>query len=89
MSSKRSVVNTPLYRGRIPSLDNRNPFLMRSVSKLARPSVSAFNNAARAYSTGTPGAPVFCDKNTKLICQGFTGKQVNISALLMESVGVY
>merc|ERR1711959_832747 len=40
---------------------------MRSVSKLARP--------VRSFTTGTPGAPVFCDKNTKLICQGFTGKQ--------------
>merc|ERR1719506_2503696 len=30
---------------------------------------------ARSFSTGTPGAPVFVDKNTKLICQGFTGKQ--------------
>merc|ERR1711981_1130258 len=40
---------------------------MRSVSKLARP--------VRAFSTGTPGANVFVDKNTKLICQGFTGKQ--------------
>merc|ERR1712230_155446 len=44
---------------------------MRSISKLARPAVSS----ARAFGTGTPGAPVFCDKNTKLICQGFTGKQ--------------
>jgi len=43
------------------------------IARIARPSVAA----ARAYSTGTgtPGAPVFCDKNTKLICQGFTGKQ--------------
>jgi succinyl-CoA synthetase alpha subunit len=34
-------------------------------------------SSVRAYTTGTgtPGAPVFCDKNTKLICQGFTGKQ--------------
>merc|ERR1711981_315760 len=40
---------------------------MRSVSKLARP--------VRAFSTGTPGANVFVDKTTKLICQGFTGKQ--------------
>merc|ERR1739848_528583 len=30
---------------------------------------------ARSFSTGTPGAPVFVDKNTKVICQGFTGKQ--------------
>merc|ERR1711939_177866 len=44
---------------------------MRSISKLARPAVSS----ARAFGTGTPGAPVFVDKNTKLICQGFTGKQ--------------
>merc|ERR1712159_804575 len=43
------------------------PQRMRSISKLARP--------VRSFSTGTPGAPVFCDKNTKLICQGFTGKQ--------------
>merc|ERR1712164_57587 len=43
------------------------PQRMRSISKLARP--------VRAFSTGTPGANVFVDKNTKLICQGFTGKQ--------------
>jgi succinyl-CoA synthetase alpha subunit len=29
----------------------------------------------RSFTTGTPGANVFVDKNTKLICQGFTGKQ--------------
>merc|ERR1712159_442005 len=39
----------------------------RQVPKLVKP--------IRSFSTGTPGAPVFCDKNTKLICQGFTGKQ--------------
>merc|ERR1719305_1888901 len=45
---------------------------MRSaVAKLSRPALSM----VRGYGTGTPGAPVFCDKNTKLICQGFTGKQ--------------
>merc|ERR1711998_186246 len=47
---------------------------MRStLSRVPRVAASTF----RAYSTGTgtPGAPVFCDKNTKLICQGFTGKQ--------------
>merc|ERR1711934_1248659 len=31
--------------------------------------------ATRSLTTGTPGAPVFVDKNTKIICQGFTGKQ--------------
>merc|ERR1711907_270716 len=49
--------------------------VMRSViSKLARP---AARSSARTFAsgTGTPGAPVFVDKNTKLICQGFTGKQ--------------
>merc|ERR1719353_2676929 len=46
---------------------------MRAATKLVRPAVAS----CRTYSTGTgtPGAPVFCDKNTKLICQGFTGKQ--------------
>merc|ERR1712159_409374 len=39
----------------------------RQVPKLVKP--------IRSFSTGTPGAPVFCDKNTKIICQGFTGKQ--------------
>merc|ERR1712159_734069 len=39
----------------------------RQVPKLVKP--------IRSFSTGTPGAPVFVDKNTKLICQGFTGKQ--------------
>merc|ERR1719487_222558 len=45
---------------------------MRSFNKLTRPSVQLVRNYA---ANGTPGAPVFCDKNTKLICQGFTGKQ--------------
>merc|ERR1719453_2885714 len=42
---------------------------MRSVSRISKVA------SARSFTTGTPGAPVFCDKNTKLICQGFTGKQ--------------
>merc|ERR1719398_48793 len=41
---------------------------MRSVSRISKVA------SARSFTTGTPGAPVFCDKNTKLICQGFTGK---------------
>merc|ERR1712100_424759 len=47
-------------------------FTMRSFNKLTRPSVQLVRNYA---AHGTPGAPVFCDNNTKLICQGFTGKQ--------------
>merc|ERR1712224_948558 len=43
---------------------------MRAASKLRTLSATT-----RSFTTGTPGAPVFCDKNTKLICQGFTGKQ--------------
>merc|ERR1711970_915886 len=43
---------------------------MRAATKLR-----TLQGATRAFSSGTPGAPVFCDKNTKLICQGFTGKQ--------------
>jgi len=39
----------------------------RQVPKLVKP--------IRSFTTGTPGANVFVDKNTKLICQGFTGKQ--------------
>jgi len=46
---------------------------MRTVSKLSRPTAALARQFSSA--TGTPGAPVFCDKNTKLICQGFTGKQ--------------
>merc|ERR1712196_312991 len=44
-----------------------------SVAKLTRPAAASVRTYASG--TGTPGAPVFCDKNTKLICQGFTGKQ--------------
>merc|ERR1712086_1105488 len=47
--------------------------IMRSASKTVR--VAAASQRGMATGTGTPGAPVFCDKNTKLICQGFTGKQ--------------
>merc|ERR1711934_1026673 len=43
---------------------------MRAATKLR-----TLQGATRAFSSGTPGAPVFCDKDTKLICQGFTGKQ--------------
>merc|ERR1711934_299862 len=43
---------------------------MRAATKLR-----TLQGATRAFSSGTPGAPVFVDKNTKLICQGFTGKQ--------------
>merc|ERR1712224_1154229 len=43
---------------------------MRAASKLRTLSATT-----RSFTTGTPGANVFCDKNTKLICQGFTGKQ--------------
>merc|ERR1711998_26817 len=46
---------------------------MRGISKLTRPAVASVRSFAPG--SGTPGAPVFCDKNTKLICQGFTGKQ--------------
>jgi len=44
---------------------------MHCVKNCARPAAAS----VRSFSTGTPGAPVFCDANTKLICQGFTGKQ--------------
>merc|ERR1711998_4828 len=44
-----------------------------SIAKLSRPALSSVRTMATG--SGTPGAPVFCDKNTKLICQGFTGKQ--------------
>merc|ERR1719247_685912 len=42
---------------------------------MRRSATVAARAATRSFSTGTPGAPVFVDKNTKLICQGFTGKQ--------------
>merc|ERR1711934_1220605 len=47
--------------------------IMRSASKTA--CVAAASQRGMATGSGPPGAPVFCDKNTKLICQGFTGKQ--------------
>merc|ERR1712046_285838 len=43
---------------------------MRAATKLR-----TLQGATRAFSSGTPGAPVFVNKDTKLICQGFTGKQ--------------
>merc|ERR1711988_423121 len=43
---------------------------MRAATKLR-----TLQGATRAFTTGTPGANVFVDKNTKLICQGWTGKQ--------------
>jgi len=46
--------------------------MLRS-AQLARPAAAAVRSFASA--SGTPGAPVFCNKDTKLICQGFTGKQ--------------
>lgn len=42
---------------------------------MRRSATVAARAATRSLTTGTPGAPVFVDKNTKLICQGFTGKQ--------------
>merc|ERR1712159_610157 len=39
----------------------------RQVPKLVKP--------IRSFTTGTPGANVFVNKDTKLICQGFAGKQ--------------
>merc|ERR1712205_196615 len=44
-------------------------FMQRSVRLVARAA------SARSFTTGTAGANVFVDKTTKLICQGFTGKQ--------------
>jgi len=42
---------------------------------MRRSATVAARAATLSLTTGTPGAPVFVDKNTKLICQGFTGKQ--------------
>merc|ERR1712216_551618 len=44
-------------------------FMQRSVRLVARAA------SARSFTTGTAGANVFVNKDTKLICQGFTGKQ--------------
>merc|ERR1711907_809546 len=50
---------------------NRGERAMRSALNLARPAVSS----ARAFTTGTKGANGFVNKDTKVICQGFTGAQ--------------
>merc|ERR1719454_2535765 len=43
---------------------------MQRTLRLARPAAAS----SRAFTTGTAGANVFVNKDTKLICQGFTGK---------------